>query len=189
MNRPAAMAAALAASFTAGATLPEASPAAAPPLAAVAAACDGAHQLPQPGGTRRTRAAVLCLVNRFRRAHGRRALRLNRQLTRAAQAYSAQMARRGFFAHTSPSGGTMVDRLRESGYLSTGGSWAVGENLAWGTHHLSAPAQIVNGWLRSPPHRANLLRAKYREAGIGVAHPAPARTTGATYTLEFGVRH
>lgn len=189
MNRPAVLAAALATSFTVGASLPETSPAATPPLAAVASHCDGAHQTPHPGATRRTRAAVLCLVNRFRRAHGRRALRLNRQLTRAAQRYSAEMAARGFFAHTSPSGGTIVDRLRDSGYLNTGGSWAVGENLAWGTNHLAVPAQIVYGWLQSPPHRANLLRAKYREAGIGVAYPAPAQSTGATYTLEFGVRH
>lgn len=128
------------------------------------------------------------MANRFRRAHGRRALRSNVKLTRAAQSYTVQMATRRFFSHTSPGGGTMVDRLRGAGYIASGGTWAVGENLAWGTSYLAAPAMIFDAWMRSPGHRANLLRPTYREAGIGVAEPAPSGIAGATYAIEFGTR-
>lgn len=157
-------------------------------IASIASRCSGALDVPSRVTQRRARAAVLCMANRFRRAHGRRALRSNVKLTRAAQSYTVQMATRRFFSHTSPGGGTMVDRLRGAGYIASGGTWAVGENLAWGTSYLAAPAMIFDAWMRSPGHRANLLRPTYREAGIGVAEPAPSGIAGATYAIEFGTR-
>ncbi len=162
--------------------------AAAPPLASLARHCSGSHQLPSAGGTMRARRAVLCLVNRFRRVHGRSPLRGSGALTIAAQSYSREMATDHFFSHVAPNGGTMVERLRRSGYIRPGEGWTVGENLAWGEPNLATPAAIVAAWARSPGHRANMLMTGYREAGIGVALATPAGQTGATYALEFGVR-
>jgi len=157
-------------------------------IASIASRCSGARDVPSRASARRVRAAVLCMANRFRRVHGRRALRPNPKLTRAAQSYTVQMASGRFFSHTSPGGGTMVDRLRSTGYIASGGTWTVGENLGWGTSHMAAPAVIFDAWMRSPGHRANLLRPTYREAGVGVAEPAPSGSEGATYAIEFGTR-
>ena len=195
MLRRFACAAAVAAPLVLGAWMPStglastgATVAPSSPLASMAGRCHGASQAPGDASPQKARTAMLCLVNRFRRAHGRRALRINRQLTRAAQAYSARMAGDRFFSHTAPNGGTMVDRLRQVGYASPSTSWTVGENLGWGTDTSAAPVVIVDAWLRSPGHRANLLSRRYREAGVGVAQPTPQGRTGATYALEFGAR-
>lgn len=184
MLRHPAVPAALAA-IAAGAGVP--ATAAASPLAAAADHCRGAHAVPAAGPDR-SRVATMCLINRFRAAHGRRPLRFNRQLARAAQAYSQRMAAERFFSHTAPGGGTMVDRLRRSGYIRSGASWSVGENLAWGTNALASPANIVAAWAASPGHRRNLLRRTYREAGIGLVTAAPTGEPGATYTINFGAR-
>jgi uncharacterized protein YkwD len=67
----------------------------------------------------------------------------------------------------------------------------VGENLAWGTLSLSTPEAIVNAWLASPEHLANILEAKYRETGIDVQPEVPQKLAegveGGLYTQEFGV--
>lgn len=159
---------------------------AASPIAQAAAHCRGAQTVPaaDPGSSR---VAVMCLINRFRSASGRDPLRFNRLLARAAQSYSHRMAAERFFSHTAPGGGTMVDRLRQSGYIRAG-AWTVGENLGWGTNALATPAHIVESWANSPGHRRNLLRPNYREAGIGIVTAAPSGTPGATYTINFGAR-
>ena len=150
--------------------------------------CDGAYQPPRPGSTRLARKAMLCLVNRLRRAHGLRPLRYHPRLTRAAQAYSEQMASRRFFSHTDARGDTVSDRLRAQGYLGPRMSWTVGENLAWATGGLAAPTPILVGWHGSPGHRAVMLRPGFRDAGVGVVPVAPTGRAGATYTLVLGQR-
>jgi uncharacterized protein YkwD len=130
----------------------------------------------------------MCVINRFRATYGRRPLRFNPLLARAAQSYSRRMAAERFFSHTAPGGGTMVDRLRQSGYIGSRGVWTVGENLGWGTNALATPANIVRQWATSPGHRRNLLRPHYREAGIGIVTAAPTGAPGATYTINFGAR-
>ena len=70
-------------------------------------------------------------------------------------------------------------------------SWLVGENLAWGTHSRSTPQQAVTNWMDSPGHRANILKRRFREIGIGVVFHAPTGRTdrvAATYTTTFGYR-
>ena len=69
-------------------------------------------------------------------------------------------------------------------------SWTVGENLAWGSGTRSTPREIVNAWMKSPGHRANILQRRFREIGIGVVFEAPhgSSSTAATYTTTFGAR-
>ena len=141
------------------------------------------------------RAATLCLINRERRAHGERALRPNKRLRRAAQAHSESMALGDYFEHDGaggPGGGTPLARLRGAGYISSSRvGYEVGENIAWGTLYLATPRAIVATWMASPGHRANILDARYRETGIGVAPHAPSSLAhgqpGAIYTQDFGV--
>jgi len=153
-------------------------------------ACANVDTLPGPGNLGEIRAAVLCLNNRERAAHGLPPLRENPKLRRAAQGHSDDMVASGFFAHESLSGADMADRILRTGYARNQ-SWSLGENIAWGTYNLGTAAEIQRAWMESPGHRANILRRQFREIGIGVAVGAPVGSgglEGATYTADFGVR-
>jgi uncharacterized protein YkwD len=145
---------------------------------------------PAAGNVADVRAAVLCLHNRERAAHGLPSLRENTKLRRAAEGHSGAMVAGRFFAHESPAGADMSDRILRTGY-ARGQGWSLGENIAWGTGRLATAAQIQRAWMESPGHRANILRRQFREIGIGIAIGAPvdpAGLDGATYTADFGVR-
>jgi uncharacterized protein YkwD len=110
----------------------------------------------------RLRRAMLCLVNRTRLAAGLRPFRGERHLARAAARHAADMGRRHYFAHVSPSGKSPMSRARSAGWRG-----GVGEVIAWGCGTLSSPRATLNAWLNSPPHRAIIL-GKARRAGVGV---------------------
>ena len=158
---------------------------------AQAAGCENTDQAPTEATVDETRDAVLCLLNRERTRRHMAKLRENSRLRRAAQEHTRDMVQREFFEHVSPGGGTMLDRLKKTGYVD-GGGWTIGENIAWGTGQLATPASIVRSWMRSPGHRANILRRRFREVGIGISVRVPVDTRGAdlgaTYTTDFGVR-
>jgi len=161
------------------------------PALAAAQPCRGSHARPSTANVSTVRAATLCLLNRQRVAVGLRPLRVQPALQRAASRYARLMVRMGFFNHVSPGGSTMSQRIAHTHYLRGVRSWSLGENLAWGTGASATPADIVNGWMRSPGHRANILDRGFREIGIGVAGGAPGRggAAGATYATDFGLRH
>lgn len=170
--------------LTALAALALASPASAAP-------CADATTLPGQASERVLAKATVCLVNRERSRRGLRALRTNRRLSKAALAHTVDMVQKRYFAHESKSGANVVDRLLGTGYLGRVRSWLVGENLAWGTDTLSTPRQTVINWMNSPGHRANILKARFREIGIGVVFHAPrggGERVAATYTTTFGYR-
>ena len=74
-------------------------------------------------------AALLCLLNKTRRAHGLRRLRANNRLLKAAERHSKSMVVRGYFSHVEPGGVGSIDRVRRTGYLSGARSWTCGENI------------------------------------------------------------
>jgi uncharacterized protein YkwD len=131
---------------------------------------------------------VTCLVNRERRRHGLAPYRRAGGLERAAQAHSADMVRRRFFDHVSPDGSTPASRVRRRGWLDGARAWSLGEAIAWGGGRSTSPAVIVRLWLRSPPHRAILLRRGFRWVGVGIAAGTPRGGDGATFTLDAGRR-
>jgi len=131
-------------------------------------------------------AAVVCAVNIERATRSRPPLTARPELATAARRHARDMVARNYFAHTSPSGRTFVDRLRTAGYLVPGDAWAAGEALAWGDEERSTPAAIVAAWMRSAPHRRLLLRRRYREIGVGIARGTPFGGAGATYAAELG---
>jgi uncharacterized protein YkwD len=160
------------------------------PAASSAAArpCHGAHLTPSAAHAAKVRAATICLVNRQRVRHGLRRLHTQRSLTHAATAYARLMVAQRFFDHVSPTGLTFDQRIKRTNYLRNVRGWALGENIAWGAGPASTPAQIVNAWMHSPGHRANILDPRYRELGMGIAIGAPTGGSGATYVNEFGRR-
>ena len=126
---------------------------------------------------------VVELVNQERVKAGLLPLKWNDTLAAAAAAYAQEMAERNFFAHNSPEGTTPVERARRAGYDAYGwGGLYVGENLAKG---YSTPEGAMQGWMASESHRNNILLAKYRETGVGVA-TAPNGVK--IWAEEFGSR-
>jgi uncharacterized protein YkwD len=103
-------------------------------------------------------------VNERRQAEGLPPLEPSETLAAVARAYSCRMGEEEFFDHVSPDGDSVADRVEAAGvrYL------AVGENLAFirGTHD---PVDIiVDGWMESPGHRANIVNDAYTHQGMGI---------------------
>ena len=136
----------------------------------------------------RTSAAVLRLLNAARADAGAPPLRLDRRLNRSSRAHSCDMVAHHYFAHESRSGARFSARIARAGWMRGRGRWHVGENLAWGAGPQAAPRAIVKAWLRSPPHRRNLLAPGFRVVGIGIASGTPlvGKPVGRTYTTDFG---
>ena len=131
-------------------------------------------------------AATLCLLNEQRADHGLKTFTESTTLDRAADDYAADMVKRRFFDHVSPGGGTMMDRIKAAGWVPSG-SWSAGENIAWGSGSLATPASIVDGWMHSAGHRANILSAGFTQIGVGIAAGAPRGGIrgGGTYVTDF----
>jgi uncharacterized protein YkwD len=161
------------------------------PRAAVAAkpdvdGCAGSWLRPVASNEAQVRAATLCLLNAERARHAEPPLTENVLLQRAAELHSLDMAKRKFFEHRNPDGVQPEARIVQAGYPPI----LVGENLAWGELQRSTPASIVSLWMHSPGHRDNVLRAGFREIGLGFAYVAPQPQEhprqAAIYTTEFG---
>lgn len=163
-----------------------------PTGASAAGPCQDANLTPSSANLTQVRAITLCLINSERTSRGRAPLSSSPPLRKAAHSYSRLMVRDRFFSHVSPSGSTLTSRVRgRTTYLRGARSWALGENIAWGSGALGTPARIVSAWMRSPGHRANILTANFRNIGIGIASGAPRSTGGrsaVTYTADFGRR-
>jgi uncharacterized protein YkwD len=160
--------------------------AAAAPATASAAGCSGADRSPASLGSGKAARATLCLLNRERRAHGLRPLRLDSKLNRAARGHARDMVARRYFAHTSRSGASFSARIKRTGWTRSRRSWTVGENIGWGGGSLASPRAMVAAWMRSPGHRANILQGRFRAIGIGIANRTPTGSRGATYATDFG---
>lgn len=86
----------------------------------------------------------------------------NPLLERAAQIKAQDMAEKGYFSHNTPDGKTPWYFLEEVGYRYQ----AAGENLAV---NFSDSRDVIEAWMRSPGHRANMLNGNYTEIGIATA--------------------
>jgi uncharacterized protein YkwD len=123
---------------------------------------------------------LLTEMNRVRAAHGMPTLRVDTRLERVARAHSRDMLRRGYFAH-----GEFARRMTSFGARGR----AVGENLGWGVGASGTARSIVEAWLASPPHRANLLRPGFRRIGVGRLVGSFAGYGGAAVvTADFACR-
>lgn len=152
--------------------------------------CAGGDLRPSEEAIEPLRRATLCLINAERRSRGLSQLRSNRVLARAALAHARDMVLRSYFAHDSLSGANLIDRIRRVRYASGRTRWLVGENLAWGEGVRGTPREIVAAWMNSPPHRANILRASFRDVGLGIVPgaPRPSDLPAATYNTNFGAK-
>jgi uncharacterized protein YkwD len=137
-------------------------------------------------------AALVGQINNFRAARGLTRLRVSSALTAAANGHSAQMARLGYFSHSSANGASFSQRIAQAYPVRGFRSWSVGENLVWGGPDIGA-VRAFRLWLSSAPHRANLLSPRWREIGLGAVHStsAPGVYGGRSATIvtaDFGAR-
>ncbi|WP_328935530.1 MULTISPECIES: CAP domain-containing protein [unclassified Streptomyces] len=114
------------------------------------------------GNLAATAAEVVELTNAERARAGLRALAVDPLLAAAAQAHSTDMVARAFYSHTSPDGSQPWDRAAAAGSRRR----TIGENIACGQR---SPAEVVEGWMNSPGHRANILKPDFTHIGIGFA--------------------
>ena len=153
------------------------------------APCANATITPDAANLEVVRVALLCLHNQIRGNAGLPAVKDNAKLRKAATSHSNDMVAEGYFDHTSLDGDTFVDRILDAGYAKRNDGWTIGENLAWGTGELSTPQAIMNAWMNSSGHKANILKKSYKEVGIAVRLGVPTDAgVGATVTADFGAK-
>jgi uncharacterized protein YkwD len=120
---------------------------------------------------------VLDLTNAERAKAGCGSLRLDVHLRTAARGHSTDMAVHNYFSHTGRDGSDPGDRMAAAGYNTRRG-WA--ENIAAG---YPSPRSVMNGWMNSSGHRANILNCRLRALGVGVARASNGRLY---WTQDFG---
>jgi uncharacterized protein YkwD len=130
--------------------------------------------------------ALLRLQNAERRRHGLRRLKVSRNLNRAARRHAHDMVRRHYFGHVSRDGRDVVDRVAVTGY-GRGARFAVQENLYWWSPKRS-PAAVVNAWMGSSVHRANMLHSRWHQFGVAAVMRSPYGRRGITVVGVYGTR-
>ena len=103
---------------------------------------------------------VIRLVNIERAKYGLSALTEDWELSRVARYKSQDMKDKRYFSHTSPTYGSPFDMMRSFGLSYR----TAGENIAMGQR---TPQQVVNAWMNSSGHRANILNSSYKKIGVG----------------------
>ncbi|MEO1298215.1 MAG: CAP domain-containing protein [Cyanobacteria bacterium J06636_16] len=125
---------------------------------------------------------VLKLVNQERTQRDLKPLTLNAKLDRAADKHSKDMAEKDYFSHTGKNGSSIGDRASAAGY-----QWSrLGENIAAGQR---TPESVVQGWMNSSGHRANILNPNYTHMGLGYKSLSPDTGNvnyGRYWTQMFG---
>ena len=140
--------------------------------------CAAAHTAIAHAPRRVVQRAVVCLLNRQRRAHGLPALHQSGELDRSAQGWTNSMVFAQGFTH----GSDFAARISAVGFR-----WAsVGENIATG---FLTPAAVVRAWMASTGHCQNILNPTFRDVGAGFDHRSilGLRSAPGTWTTDFGL--
>jgi uncharacterized YkwD family protein/spore coat assembly protein SafA len=103
---------------------------------------------------------VLHLVNEERKKAGLRPLEMDWELSRVARMKSQDMAQKNYFSHQSPTYGSPFAMMKQFGISFK----QAGENIASGQR---TPQEVMDSWMKSPGHRANILKPDYTHIGVG----------------------
>ena len=109
------------------------------------------------------------LTNSERKSAGFGSLILDSQLSKLARMKAEDMAKKGYFSHTSPTYGSAFDMMKKYGVSYR----TAGENIAKGQ---KTPEAVMNGWMNSSGHRANILSSAYTHIGVGYAKDSKGNT-------------
>ncbi|RPJ94010.1 hypothetical protein CW357_17650, partial [Rummeliibacillus sp. TYF005] len=103
---------------------------------------------------------VITLTNAERAKEGLPALQADTTLMKSARAKSDDMAKNNYFSHTSPTYGSPFDQMKSFGISYK----AAAENIAQGQ---KTPQEVVQAWMNSSGHRANIMNGSYTHIGVG----------------------
>ncbi len=117
---------------------------------------------------------VFNLVNSQRSANGQSVLTYSTEAANVAQAKAEDMATNNYFSHTSPTYGSAFDMLKANGVSYS----SAGENIAKGQ---TSSSSVMNAWMNSSGHRANILSSSYKSIGVGCA----ADSSGTLYWVQI----
>jgi len=132
-------------------------------LSLMVTACEPAEGLSMPEGELAPLIQeFVTLVNAHRQSVGCEALAWHAPAAQVAQEHSEDMVARGYFDHTNPDGQSPFDRLHAAGIFFR----LAGENIAAGYQTAGA---VLDGWLNSPGHRANIENCEFTHHGLGLA--------------------
>ncbi len=159
-------------------SLPVAPPAASPPDSG---SPGGTTTLPIPtvsGVMSAQEQSIVDLVNQQRQQAGLAPLEVSSQLIKEAQIHSNDMAALGDMEHTLPGAAlpALEDRAKYVGYNYS----YLGENIAFNYPDANS---VMDAWMNSPGHRANILDPNYTQIGVGISHDSQGELY---YTQEFG---
>lgn len=118
--------------------------------------------IPEASSLQSLETEVIRLINKERTNRGLQALQTNWELSRVARYKSQDMINKNYFSHTSPTYGSPFTMMQSFGLKFS----AAAENIAYGQR---TPQEVVNAWMNSPGHRANILSASYTHTGVGCA--------------------
>jgi uncharacterized YkwD family protein/spore coat assembly protein SafA len=116
--------------------------------------------IPNINNVKNVEEQVLHLVNEERKKIGLRPLEMDWELQRVARTKSQDMAQKGYFSHQSPTYGSPFAMMKQFGISYK----MAGENIASGQR---TPQEVMASWMKSPGHRANILKPEYTHIGVG----------------------
>ncbi|NLY70989.1 MAG: serine protease [Clostridiales bacterium] len=122
-------------------------------------------------------AKVVDLVNKERAAQGLAPLKYNAELSKVARIKAEDMRDKNYFSHTSPTYGSPFDMMKSFGIKYR----AAGENIAKGYR---TPESVMDGWMNSPGHKANIMSPNFTEVGVG--YVTDSKGTG--YWVQMFIR-
>jgi uncharacterized YkwD family protein/spore coat assembly protein SafA len=124
--------------------------------------------IPNLSGTKSIENQVITLTNQERAKNGLKPLVANWELSRVARYKATDMRDKNYFSHTSPTYGDPFTMMKNFGIAYS----AAAENIAAGQ---TTPAEVVQAWMNSPGHRANILNSTYTQIGVGYAQGGSQR--------------
>jgi len=166
--------------------------AAGPAHAGVACPDDGL--VPALDNLARVENAVLCLLNQERAAAHRHTLKRSPKLDLSARFHTASMVTKHILEHEWPGHPTLLARVRGYGYFNGARDGIYAENIGAGPSYHGTAAAMVESWMNSPEHRANVLYAAFRDVGISALGAARdpaffADFPSTVFTTDFAARY
>ena len=130
---------------------------------------------------------IFCLINAQRARHGLPALRQDGRLARVARVHARDIVRYQFIGHNSPAHGSLLQRVKRSGY-GRNRLLTFGEILGAGRGRWGTPRSVVRAWMRRQIHRTAILYPKFRAMGVGASVGMPSRNLkrrGRSFVVTF----
>lgn len=139
------------------------------------------RRLPQTEGTEITAESIVAAMNAERRQRGLGELRLDARLNAAAADRARDMFAKSYFNHIAPDGTQPFVWVKNHHYRYA----TIGENLADGYR---SARSVVDGWMHSPGHRANVLGTSFEDVGLSIVRGSPTRSTNGYMVVALYAR-